>query len=165
MVLKNAVKKGSKYEAIIKDFIEAKVANPQAPISEFCEARGVKYNYFLRVLEKNPQIMATILTGVRKRYHKGSVEVDLALLSKAKTGDPRAIELWYKRMESWNIQNPDKQPHIVVYIDQALIPMGQRSQGPVEITAPGGGRPEIVNDPDETPCFELPEGEEEPTED
>jgi hypothetical protein len=90
----------SKYAGFIQKFIQEKIENPKLPINQFCKERNVKYIPFFRVLKRGPKIMESILKRIMKQYHERSIEVDEALFQKAQQGDPRSIELWYKRMES-----------------------------------------------------------------
>ncbi len=151
----------SKYDGVILEFVEAKIENPRLPIKDFCKRQNVNYEAFFRVLKKDPKHMESILNGIRKRYHEMSIEVDLALYDKARNGDPRAIDLWYKRIEGWNIQNPHEGNKIIIVFPEGLVPPGILSpeNEPIRRIEMKTGRNEIIGDEEEEEeeesCFEV----------
>lgn len=122
----------SKYDGVIQEFIEAKIENPRLPIKDFCKRKNVNYEPFFRVLKKDPKHMESILNGIRKRYHERSIEVDEALYQKALRGDPRAMRLWYEKMEDWAPPHEDKgENEFTLIISPNLIPGDQFPNGMV----------------------------------
>lgn len=114
-------KRKSKYTDLIQEFIQEKIENPRLPIKDFCKRRNVNYEPFFRVLKKDPKHMEAILNGIRKRHHEMSIEVDMALYDKARSGDPRAIDLWYKRIEGWNPQQPPPVTTIQIVLSEGMV--------------------------------------------
>ncbi len=88
-------------QEIIQRFIALKIDDPNYTIKEFCLTNNLGYDYFVHKLNADPKVMAIILNGIRKRYHHRSIQVDEALFNAAKAGDPKAIQLWYAKMEQW----------------------------------------------------------------
>jgi hypothetical protein len=115
-----------------------------APLSK----KGFKYDH---LLGKYPKIMEIILNGIRKRYHSRSIEIDEALYQKALKGDPRAIELWYRKLEAWS-PNPPPEGGTTIRI---IFGSGFPDEEVIEVKR--GGPTEIVGDEKEGPAFELPE--------
>jgi hypothetical protein len=95
--------------------------------------------------------MEYILTGIRKRYHERSVEVDNALFEKAKKGDPKAAELWYRKMEAWNIQHGGGDQKIIIIIPPVVLPKDQRQAGERVIEMKSVGEQEIEGEQEEVP--------------
>ncbi len=95
------------YTIEVPEFIKAKVECPNLPISEFCKTRYLPYNTFKAYLSWHPEIMDEVLTKIRRNYQHSSIGIDKALEKKALEGDPRAIDLWYRRMEAWNPHKGD----------------------------------------------------------
>ena len=89
------------YPALIQQFIQEKIENKDLEIKEFADKVKVNYEYFWRLTQKDSTIWEQILNGVRKRYHATSIQVAAALEKKARLGDAKAIELWYRKMEAW----------------------------------------------------------------
>jgi hypothetical protein len=48
------------------------------------------------------EIEAEALDIRRKRYSRHSAAADIALIERAKSGDPQALKLFYQRLEGWN---------------------------------------------------------------
>ena len=65
--------------------------------------------------------MDQVLARIRRNYHIESLDIDQALIGKSKKGDPRAIEIYYKRLEGWNPQGNQSHSHITININPVLI--------------------------------------------
>lgn len=138
------------YQPIVDRFIALKVVEPTIQIKAFCKQQGVDYDCFWQYLKRRPEIAKIILDKIRENYHAASIKVDGALLSKAESGDPRAIELWYKRMENWNMQQYQGLTQINVVVNATLIPAGFDPQV--------GLKPhklEVQNADNEIPCVDF----------
>lgn len=135
----------------LKEFINTKITNPSISVSIFLQSKEINDPLVIdamnQYIHRHPRIMSFILNESRKRYHSQSLEIDRALSNKAIKGDPRAIELWYKRMENWNIQQESQGNQVVVIINNELIPMKDRTQSAIEIKA-HPGKQEIIDDVD-----------------
>lgn len=57
---------------------------------------------------ENPEKMLSILEKRRSLYADELIKIDQALLLKAKSGDPRSIELCWSRFESWSIKTEEQ---------------------------------------------------------
>ena len=66
------------------------------------------FDQLRRVQANNPDIPAKALEIRRTTYLHETKLVDKALLDKAKSGDARSIELWYRRFESWSPKQADE---------------------------------------------------------
>jgi len=96
--------------------------------------------------------MESILNGIRKRYHERSIDVDEALYQKALRGDPRAIELWYKRMENWNPKEQHEEREITFIISSSLVPPEYCTGEETQTLTCKAGTKEIAFD-EEEPCI------------
>ena len=123
----------------LEEFKEKKITDPDLSVREYAEANNLAYPWFLQKTKLDPKYWEYILNETRKRYHFKSIGVDDALEKKAKTGDPRAIQLWYERMEGWREQNPGG-VNISFIIPISMIPQGKEDDV-IELHA--GHRPMI----------------------
>lgn len=58
---------------------------------------------------QNPEAMMTILEARRSRYADELIKVDQALFEKAKSGDPRSVQLIWARFENWSPRIEEEQ--------------------------------------------------------
>lgn len=65
----------------------------------------------IELLEKwkmdNPTIMLSILEKRRGLYASELIKIDQALLAKARSGDPRSIELCWAKYENWTTKTEE----------------------------------------------------------
>jgi hypothetical protein len=91
--------------------------------------------YFLHEFIKtnHPDFWEKVLTLSRQHYQSNSVEVDAALIKKCMAGDPRAIELYYKRIENWNPQQSQPVMEVKITLTQGMLSGGQIDDNVIEI--------------------------------
>lgn len=77
-------------------------ANDHINDGMWCGQRGTSIETLTEWKMKNPQAMVTILEARRACYADQLIQVDQALFDKAKSGDPRAIQLIWARFENWS---------------------------------------------------------------
>ncbi len=117
------------YETIISQLIELKAENPKLEISAFAKDRGIHPETFRGYLWRHPEIMDRIRDEIRRRYAIHGVDIDHALIEKSKKGDPRAMELFYRRHENWNVQGNQGLGNITLIFAQSILPGDQRAGG------------------------------------
>jgi hypothetical protein len=116
------------YDIVIPKFIEIKAQFPQLEIKKFCEDEKIEWNNFKAYLFRHPDIMDQVIARVRRNYHIESLDIDQALIGKSKKGDPRAIELYYKRLEGWNPQGNQHHSHITINLNPVMLKKGENSR-------------------------------------
>jgi hypothetical protein len=114
-------KNESKYKDHVEEFVKEKIQRPELTMKSFCKQKTICYDYFLRYFKANPKCAEAILNGQRQRYHWRSVDVDDALYKKALAGDPRAMDLWYAKMENWNRQQPQPVTTIQIVLGPGML--------------------------------------------
>jgi hypothetical protein len=68
----------------------------------WCVESGVKIEDLQKWKAESPEIMEEILKTRRSRYADEMIQIDSALLRKAKAGDARSIQLAWARFENWS---------------------------------------------------------------
>ena len=77
-------------------------ANDHISDGIWCAESGVKIEALQQWKAENPSIMEEILATRRSRYADEMIQIDSALLRKAKAGDARSIQLAWARFENWS---------------------------------------------------------------
>jgi hypothetical protein len=68
----------------------------------WCGQSGIHIDDLLKWKAESPEIMEEILKTRRSRYADEMIQIDSALLRKAKAGDARSIQLAWARFENWS---------------------------------------------------------------
>lgn len=91
-------------EEIVRQYIQFKAIpdNDGKEDSFFCSRYGIGLDRLLRIKKATVNWAETALELRRKDYTAMTKEIDQALFDKAKAGDPRSVELWYKRFDQWD---------------------------------------------------------------
>lgn len=75
----------------------------------WCGESGVSIDELTKWKAENPQIMEEILATRRSRYANEMINIDTALLAKAKAGDVKSIQLAWARFENWSPRIEEEQ--------------------------------------------------------
>ncbi len=127
------------YPVVIPAWQQAKIDNPSLTMVEFAKNQGISSNTLRGYLCAHPEIQDEILAKLRRTYQEHSREIDTSVVAKAKKGDPRAAELFYRRLEGWNPQGNQPVAAIQIIINPGMLLKGEgpeisvKSSGPVEI--------------------------------
>lgn len=84
-------------------------ANDHISDGIWCVESGVKIEDLQLWKSQNPEIMEEILKVRRSRYADEMIQIDSALLRKAKAGDARSIQLAWARFENWSPRIEEEQ--------------------------------------------------------
>ncbi len=100
---------------LIAPYVEAKLSLVDFDLETFIsQYPGIPLNTFKGYLHRHPEIDESILNASRKRWHAWAILVDQALVRQALKGDPRAIDLFYRRFEGWCLPGEAGQKIIIM---------------------------------------------------
>ena len=75
----------------------------------WCGQKNVDPQLLQEAKVAHPEIMDKILAARRSRYADEMINIDAALLSKAKAGDVKSIQLAWARFENWSPRIEEEQ--------------------------------------------------------
>ncbi len=119
--------KNNKYRGYIKNYVRAKIMDPELTVARFCDQSGVPLSKFAARLVRHPKVAEIILREHRKRLQAVSLSADLELARAIEKGNVKAIELFYRRHENW-LAESQHGDNITIIVQQGLLPSGKQAQ-------------------------------------
>jgi hypothetical protein len=116
-------------EAIANSFKDLKIIFPEMSLVKIAKELGITEFQLKKVLFRYPEIVQKTLDGIRLRHHGRSISVDNALFYMASVKkDPRAIDLWYRRIEGWVPKVEQKDTTIQIIVPANMLPPDKRKE-------------------------------------
>jgi len=113
------------YNSILEEYYNNIKNGVLTTIELFLASTGLsesQIHYFLHGYLKNkPEFWETVLNLTRSHYHSNSIQIDEALKKKCLEGDPRAIKLYYERIEGWISQISSPVTNVTLVFSDGMV--------------------------------------------
>jgi hypothetical protein len=116
---------------MIEEYISfrAIIENDELDDSNFCTKLGISLADLESAKRAEPEWAKRSLDKRRELYAKETKQVDDALLKKAREGNTKAAELWYRRFDGWSPKIVESETHNYYNFADLARKLSERDRG------------------------------------